>query len=108
MQFIFIALIILFILEYNKRIDTITAMKNVRNINFVTYCDGVKIFKKIEDILETKMQQLKYSNEEIKMVISQICLAGIIGNSLKEGTKATSLLFADKNDPNFKENLNSI
>lgn len=92
----------------DKRIDTITAMKNVRNINFVTYCDGVKIFKKIEEILETKMQQLKYSNEEIEMVLSQICLAAIVGNSLKEGTKATSLLFADNKDPEFKKSLNSF
>ena len=92
----------------NKKIDTSVAMKNVRNVNFVTYCDGVKIFKKIEEILETEMQKLKYSDEEIKMIISQVCLAAIVGNSLKEGTKATSLLFADKKDPEFKKSLNSF
>ena len=75
--------------------------KNFRNINFVTYCDGTKVFKKIEELLENKMEKLEYSSEEIKQILSQVCLAAISGSSLQGHIKATSLLLGDKNDHSF-------
>ena len=85
----------------NDRIDTMNAMKNIRNINFVTYCDGTKVFKKIEELLENEMKNLGYSNEEIKQILSQVCLAAISGSTIQGDIKATSLLFGDKNDRSF-------
>lgn len=85
----------------NDRIDKMNAMKNIRNINFVTYCNGTKIFKKIEELLENKMKEFGYSNEEIKLILSQVCLVAISGSAIQEGTKATTLLFGDKNDHSF-------
>ena len=89
----------------HKKMDMITAMKNIRNINFVTYCDGSKIFKRMEELFNNKMKEIGYSNEEIKQILSQICLAAVSGSSLE--TKATTILFGDKNDRscNFKSQL---
>jgi hypothetical protein len=83
----------------HHKIDIMDAIKNVRNINFVTYCDGSKIFKKIEELLENKMKEIGYSNEEINIILSQICLAAVSGSSID--TKATTVLFGDINDRSF-------
>ena len=90
------------IISNGKRIELVDAMKNVRNINVITYCDGAKYYKAMENIFEKKMQELSYSSEEIKMVLSQICLAAVSGNSLKnEQAKATTMTFGDINDKYF-------
>lgn len=91
------------IISDGKRIALVDAMKNVRNINVITYCNGAKYYKIMENIFEKKMKELSYSNEEIKMILSQICLAAVSGNSLKNGqTKATTMTFGDINDKYFE------
>lgn len=82
----------------NSKINTINAMKNIRNINFITYCDGAKIYKRIEEILEKRMPELRYTTEEIDLILSQISLAAVSSNTIENGTKATTLLFNYRND----------
>lgn len=91
------------------RIELLDAMKNVRNINVITYCAATQYFKTIENIFERKMQELAYPKEEIKMILSQICLASVSGNALKhEQAKATTMVFGDINDKYFELPFKSI
>ncbi len=94
-----------------KRITLIDAMKNVRNINIVTYCAASKYYKKIENSFEKKMKELEYKDEEIDMILSQISLAAISGNTLNnDKPKASTMAFGDINDEYFEspDNINSF
>ena len=89
----------------NSKIDKSIAMKNVRNVNFLTYCDGIQIYKKIENLLSHKMQYLGYTTEEIKQILSQICLAAVSTDKTKDSIYATTIMFNDKNDSSINGNL---
>lgn len=57
-----------------QKIDIVKAMKNMRNVNMMSYCDGTY---KIADILEclySKMEEIGYLPDEITQVSSQICV----------------------------------
>lgn len=93
--------------ENNTKIDLFKAMKNMRNITFVTYCNGAIVFKKIEDKLTNKMQELGYTQSEISLILSQICIAAISGLVIKKkGTKALAITFGDVLDSDFEKNKN--
>ena len=93
--------------ENNRKIDVLTAMKNVRNLTFVTYCNGAKAFVKIENKLATEMEKLEYTNKEISMILSQIALAAISGRIIqRKSTKALSIAFGDILDNEFERNPN--
>ena len=89
----------------NKKIDTISAMKNFRNLTFVTYCNGANYFKRIEELLKSKMQEVGYTNSDISMILSQICLAAISGEAIKRnGTQALAITFGDVFDYDYEHN----
>ena len=93
--------------ENNKKIDVLTAMKNLRNLTFVTYCNGAKAFVKIEKKLTEKMEELEYTNKEISMILSQIALAAVSGRIIqRKSTKALSITFGDVLDNEFERNPN--
>ena len=90
-------------IDNNKRIDTISAMKNFRNLTFVTYCNGANYFKLIEEKLKSKMQEVGYTNSDINMILSQICLAAISGETIKKnGTSTLAITFGDVNDYDYE------
>lgn len=92
-------------LENNNKIDVLTAMKNFRNITFLTYCNGAKVFKAIEERIKEKMKESGYDDTEIKMIFSQVCLAAISGNVISRvGTSALALSFGDVNDGDYERN----
>lgn len=91
----------------NEKLDVFESMKNMRNITFVTYCNGALVFKKIENKLEQKMSSLGYTSSEIGLILSQICLAAISGDVIKRrGTKALAITFGDVLDLDFEKNKN--
>lgn len=91
--------------ENNNKIDVFDAMKNMRNLTFVTYCNGALVFKKIESKLEQKMQSLGYTSSEMGLILSQICLAAISGDVIKrKSTKALAITFGDVLDKDFEKN----
>lgn len=93
--------------ENNTKLDTFTAMKNMRNITFVTYCNGSLVFKKIENNLEQRMQELGYTKGEIGLILSQICLAAVSGMVMqKKETKTLAITFGDVLDIDFEKNKN--
>ena len=89
----------------DTKLDVLLAMKNFRNLTFLTYCNGAKVFKQIEDKIKEKMQSIGYSDSDISMILSQVCLAAISGNTIKHtGTLALSILFGDINDGDYENN----
>lgn len=93
--------------ENSNKIDVLRAMKNVRNLNFVTYCNGAKVFVKIEKSLEQRMIELGYKKLEIALILSQITLAAVSGVVIKKkGTKSLAITFGDVLDEEFEKNPN--
>lgn len=93
----------------NDKIDTLKVMKNFRNITFLTYCNGAKVFKAIEENLKLKMKEVGYTDREIEMICSQICLASISGNVIKRmGTSVLAVSFGDINDEDYESNEKTI
>ena len=87
-------------------------MKNFRNVTFLTYCNGAKVFNSIEKRIKEKMIEVGYTDSEIGMIFSQVCLAAISGEVIKnEGTSALAFTFGDVNDidyANYKEEEKTI
>ncbi|MBQ9318730.1 MAG: hypothetical protein IJR82_03790 [Bacilli bacterium] len=91
-------------IQDNQKINYLEAMKNFRNINFVTYCNGTNSFNIIENLLKVEMTKVGYSDNEISLILSQICLAAISGNVLRRDNVSTSALavtFGDISDGDF-------
>ena len=88
-----------------KKIDCIQAMKNMRNINIMSYCDGTLVVQCIEQKLLEKMQELGYSNEECKKIQSQMCMFPIATNRLNGTQKSTCISFKDINDLEVSDNV---
>ena len=96
-------------LENDNRINVLDAMKNFRNITFLTYCNGAKVFKAIEDKIKEKMMEVGYNLSEIGMIFSQVCLAAISGEVIsRTGTSALALSFGDVNDSDYERQEQTI
>ena len=60
--------------EDNQKIDVCDAMMNMRNVNILTYCAATSSALRMEECLNEHMQELGYTEQEIKQILSQICL----------------------------------
>lgn len=87
------------------KIDYIQAMKNMRNVNLMSYCDGTLLAQSIESNLINKMQELGYTNEESKKIQSQMCIFPISTNRLSAKQKSTCISFKDINDGETNDNV---
>ena len=85
-----------------RKIDCTQAMKNMRNINMMSYCDGTLVVQAIERNLLNKMQELGYTDEECKKILSQVCVFPIATNQLKGIKMFTYIAFRDFNDIEVK------
>lgn len=100
----------LFIRNDDEKIDVYEAMNNFRNLTFLTYCNGAKTFRMIEDVIVNTMKEVGYTETEIRMIMSQICLASIGTNYLKNyPTNVLAFSFGDVNDKEYMhdEDVNS-
>ncbi len=82
----------------NSRIDTIQAMRNMRNINFMSYCNGVNVIKDIEEILRNRMIELGYTIEDISSIVAQMGVCAISTDKLYGNETATYISVRDIND----------
>lgn len=88
-----------------QKIDCIQAMKNMRNINIMSYCDGTKLVQNIEENLTEKMQKLGYTDEEIRNIQSQMCMFPIATYRLAGMQKSTCISFKDIHDTEVNDNV---
>ena len=84
-------------------------MRNFRNITFLTYCNGARNYKLIENALKKKMTDIGYEVNEIKLILSQICLVSLTGNIIKSvGTDTTCISFGDIYDEKYEADPKTI
>lgn len=96
-------------IENGKKLDVLKAMKNFRNVTFLTYCNGAKVFKEIEERIKQKMKDVGYSNNDVGMILSQVCLAAVSGDVIRRtGTSCLAISFGDINDYDYEQNENTI
>ena len=91
--------------ENGKKIDTLQAMRNIRNINLLTYCGATQSALKFEQCLADRMSELDYSKDEIAQILSQMCVIGYATDVKlnaqyreKRNIQSTCLSFGDVND----------
>ena len=91
--------------EEGKKIDILQAMKNMRNVNIMTYCGATQSALRMEECLVNRMKELGYSEEEISKIQSQMCIIGYATDAKMRAEfvehkkiKSTCLSFGDVND----------
>lgn len=87
------------------KIDCMQAMRNMRNVNMMSYCDGTLVVQSIEQKLLDKMQELGYSDEECEKIQSQMCIFPISTDRLTGKQKSTCVSFKDINDSEVSDNV---
>ena len=86
------------------KLDVLKAMKNIRNVTFLTYCNGDTNYARIENRLIEFLTKYGYTNTEISLIISQICVVTITSHNLKKrDNKAVIFNFGDVDDKIFEE-----
>ncbi len=93
------------IAKNGKKIDCIQAMKNMRNVNMMSYCDGTLFVQAVEKNLIDRMQKLGYTDEECKKIQSQMCMFPISTDRLRGKQKSICISFKDINDIEVNDNV---
>ncbi len=84
--------------ENDQKIDVTQAMKKMRNVNIMTYCDGTLFTQELEDALLERMEVIGYSSDEAKQIQSQMAILPIATMRLYGDNKSTIFSFKDIND----------
>lgn len=84
--------------ENEQKIDVSQAMKKMRNVNIMTYCDGTLFIQELEEALLEKMEELGYTSDEAKQVQSQMAIIPVATMRLYGENKSTIVSFKDIND----------
>lgn len=89
-----------------KKIDVLQAMKNMRNVNLMTYCGATASALRMEECLKNRMNELGYSEQEISQIQSQMCVIGYATDIKlrrefvdKKKVESTCISIGDVNDP---------
>ena len=88
-----------------NKIDIKQAMKNMRNVNFLTFCSAFQSAIRMEDCLVERMKTLGYTEQEIDQIQSQMTILTYatrekVDRELAERKKirSTALMVGDSND----------
>ena len=100
--------------DNGQRIDTKQTKKNLRNITFMTYCDGVFVYTEFEEELRNLMKSLNYNDKEIKDIINELVVVEVLTMADTSQCLATRFQIVDINDqeifeeatPNLIDSLN--
>lgn len=89
----------------NSKIGIEEAMRNIRNVNMLSYCDGTETVQTMEKLLLDKMQSIGYSLDESSKIQSQMCMIALATSKLNGQQKSTCISFGDINDAEVNENI---
>lgn len=92
--------------QNGEKVELNKAMKNIRNVNIMSYCDGTLFAQQIEDTLLEQMKNLGYSDIECEKIISQMCMFPIATYRLDGNQKSTCISFKDINDGEVYDEIN--
>lgn len=91
----------------NQRFDLITAKRNIRNLNIISFCAGINYCDDIEKNIIQLLKELKYQDDEIEEILREVFLMGFSSPFLKETSKFSSIIFNDINDDGVYDGDNS-
>ena len=91
--------------EDEKRIDCKSAMKNMRNVNIMSYCNGTETVQIMEQALVDRMQELGYNEKEISKIQSQMFMMPVATDRLNGNQMSTCISFKDINDEEVNGNV---
>lgn len=80
------------------RKSSVEAMKNMRNVNIVTFGEGVYEANKIEEKLKERLQRVGYSQDEIGNILSQVFAVFIGAPRIRLDEQFTSVAFSELED----------
>lgn len=80
------------------RKNSVEAMKNMRNVNIVTFGEGVYEANKIEEKLKERLQRVGYSQDEIGNILSQVFAVFIGAPRIRLDEQFTSVAFSELED----------
>ena len=80
------------------RKSPVEAMKNMRNVNIVTFGEGIYEANKIEEKLKERLQRVGYSQDEIKDILSQVFAVFIGAPRIRLDEQFTSVAFSELED----------
>lgn len=89
----------------HSKIGIEDAMRNIRNVNMLSYCDGTETVQTMEKLLLDKMQSIGYSLDESFKIQSQMCMIALATSKLNGQQKSTCISFGDINDAEVNENI---
>lgn len=84
------------------------AMKNIRNINILSYCDGTYRMKAMIETLNSRMREIGYREQECSDILSQACVFPIATEIDISNLKTTCVCFHDLNDDEVMINPDNI
>ena len=83
-----------------KRLSLHDAMQRIRKLNIVAHCHGAYVAQKLTDKAYKKMQELGYSEQEIKKILSQLLIVAHAPayNPIKQNARFLGFVSAFDND----------
>lgn len=84
--------------QNGKKINIKQAKQNMHNLTIMTYCDGILEYFALEETLTNLMQEIGYTSLEIKEILQELTIIGVLTMRDMANCLATSFQIVDVND----------
>ncbi len=84
--------------SFKNKLDVTQVLKNIRKLNIIAHCHGGYVAFKLEEMMQSKMQELGYSKEDMDKIQSQLLIIGLAPYAPLGISKSTFISFASIND----------
>lgn len=91
-----------------KKISMEVAMKNMRNVNIIAYCNGTYKAEKITETIKQHLHKLNYTENETKQILQQIAIITFATQINISDCDATVIDFRDIYDNEIEINYSNI
>lgn len=84
--------------QNGQKINIKQAKQNMHNLTIMTYCDGILEYFALEETLTNLMQEIGYTSLEIKEILQELTIIGVLTMRDMANCLATSFQIVDVND----------
>lgn len=84
--------------QNGQKINIKQAKQNMHNLTIMTYCDGILEYFVLEETLTNLMQEIGYTSLEIKEILQELTIIGVLTMRDMANCLATSFQIVDVND----------
>ena len=93
------------VFENGQRINVEEACRRIRNVNFLTYCDGILKTFKIEEIFNDRLTKMGYTEDERNSILKNIFVLSVATNRHAHQRKMSVAVFRDVLDDEVNSEL---